>query len=143
MGLVGKAWKALSDEDKKPYQDKAKVLSDKHAKVVEKYKASKQHAKYLEEKQAYHDRMVQKRHRLMKQAGMEVVAGKGSGATPNAKRVKKKSEPKKKKSAPKKSSSKKSSKKKTPSKKKRSAPKKSSKSKKKSGSKKSSKSKSS
>merc|ERR1712012_316858 len=144
MGLVAKAWKALSDEEKKPYQDKAKVLSEEHAKVVEEYKKTADHIKYLEEKKIYNDRMALKRRRLMRQAGMEVEScTKGSGSTPNAKR--KKADPKKKtsakKSSKKKASAKKSSKKKTPSKKKRSAPKKASKSKKKSGTKKSSKSK--
>merc|ERR1712217_528553 len=129
MGVVAKAWKELSDAGKQPYNDKAKKLFEKHAKEVEKYKATKQHAKYLEEKQAYLDTMEAKRKRLMKQAGMDVDSGKGSGATPKAKRPKKTSEPKKKKSNPKKkvsskkkvSAKKKSSTKKTGSKKRASA----------------------
>jgi len=107
MALVAKAWKELSEDEKKPYNDKAKKIADKHAKEMEKYKKSTKHLKYLEEKKEYAVSMEAKRKRLMKQAGMEVDAGKGSGATPKSKRVKKTSEPKKKKSAPKKASAKK------------------------------------
>jgi len=126
MSLVAKAWKELSDEEKKPYNDKAKKLSDKHAKEIEKYKQSALHLKYLEDKKAYVVGVEAKRKRLMKQAGMEVDAGKGSGGTPKSKRAKKSSEPKKKKSASKASVKKKSNPKKKKSTKKSSAKKKSS-----------------
>lgn len=138
MKLLAKSWKNLSAEEKQPYITKAAKLATKYAKEVEKYKKTKEHAKYLEEKAAYQERMIAKRHRLMKQAGMEIPAGKGSGATPKAKKARRKtSEPKKipgvVKKSPKKTprkSPKKSSKKKTPSKKRSASKKKSSKSKK-------------
>jgi len=107
MALVAKAWKELSEDEKIPYNDKAKKLADKHAKTMDSYKKSSKHLKYLEEKKEYAVKMEAKRKRLMKQAGLEAEDGKGSGATPKKKRAKKPSEPKKKKSAPKKASAKK------------------------------------
>lgn len=74
MGHIGKAWKDLSADGKKPYVDKAKKLSDEHAKVAAKYKESKEHKDYLEEKKAYTTKMTNKRKRLLKQvadSGME------------------------------------------------------------------------
>merc|ERR1712136_556856 len=109
MSLVAKAWKDLGEAEKKPYNDKAKKLADKHDKAVETYKKSKKHLEYLEAKKAYLEGMEAKRKRLMKQAGMEVAVGKGSSGTPTSKRVKKTSEPKKKASGSKKSSTKKKS----------------------------------
>lgn len=108
---VGKRWKNLGEEGKKPYNDRASENSEKYKKEVEAYKETEEYKKYQAEKEAYQLRMAAKRRRLMKKAGMIVPSTKGSGATPNAKR-KKKSDPKKKKSA-KKSSAKKSDKKKT------------------------------
>merc|ERR1719326_511456 len=66
MSLVAKAWKELSDDKKAPYIEKAKTLSEKHAKVFEEYKSSAEHVKYLEEKEEYAARMLAKRKRLMK-----------------------------------------------------------------------------
>jgi len=118
MSLVAKKWKEQTDENKAPYNEKAKTFSVKHAETIETYRKSQHHISYLADKEAYQKRMATKRLRLMKQAGMIVDEGKGSGSSPIKKRVKsatkKKSSKKasgKKKSA-KKSSAKKSSKKK-------------------------------
>merc|ERR1712173_262089 len=73
MGHIGKAWKELSEDAKKPYIEKAKALSEEHAKVAAQYKESEGHQQYLKEKKAYGDKMTNKRKRLLKQvddAGM-------------------------------------------------------------------------
>ena len=38
---LGAEWSELSDDDKKPYQDKAEVLKVNYAKAMEEYNASK------------------------------------------------------------------------------------------------------
>merc|ERR1712026_527623 len=71
MGLVAKAWKELSEDAKAPYTQKAKELSESHAKVLADYKKSEEHIKYLKEKEEYEAKMAAKRKRLMKAAGIE------------------------------------------------------------------------
>merc|ERR1712173_111624 len=53
MKLLAEAWKGLSDAKKAPYIEKAKKLSEGHAKLMETYSKSAERVKYLEEKEAY------------------------------------------------------------------------------------------
>lgn len=106
LKIAGQAWKELSESKKKPYEQKAKKLSEKHAAAVAKYQESSHYVKYLADKKAYAERMTAKRHRLVKVAiGMEKQDGKGSGESPISKRAKKKPAPKSPKDSKKKKSS--------------------------------------
>lgn len=47
---LGVMWKSVSDEDKKPYEEKAKAAKEEYAKALEKYKESAEYKTYTEEK---------------------------------------------------------------------------------------------
>lgn len=47
---LGQMWKSVSDEDKKPYEEKAKAAKEEHAKALAKYKESEEYKTYQEEK---------------------------------------------------------------------------------------------
>jgi len=85
MGLVGAAWKEVSEAKRVPYQKKAKKAAEQHAKDVEEYKNCEKHQRYLKEKKAYELKMKTKRAKLNLKPN-ETSAG--SGISPKAKRRK-------------------------------------------------------